>query len=152
MSDRTDLSTEELLAALPMGGEVSAVVAWRIVQANDRAQLVDVRTDVEWRYVGCPDLGEVGHRYRQLAWQTYPGLPRNPNFEVGVKTSAEPDSILLFICRSGGRSLAAAKAAVAAGFPRSFSVKDGFEGPLDALGRRGGTAGWKHDLLPWRQT
>jgi len=47
--------------------------------------------------------------------------------------------------------MAAAEAARAAGFPRVFNVADGFEGPPDAQGHRGGVAGWKAEGLPWRQ-
>ena len=47
--------------------------------------------------------------------------------------------------------MAAAQAALAAGFLHVFNVADGFEGPPDAQGHRGATAGWKADNLPWRQ-
>ena len=49
------------------------------------------------------------------------------------------------------RSLAAAEAAQAAGFPHAYNVADGFEGPPDGDGHRGTVAGWKADGLPWRQ-
>ena len=62
-----------------------------------------------------------------------------------------PEHSIYFLCRSGVRSLYAADAAIAAGFPLAFNVADGFEGPPDAAGHRGTVAGWKVDGLPWRQ-
>jgi rhodanese-related sulfurtransferase len=63
----------------------------------------------------------------------------------------EPSQPLYFLCRSGVRSAAAARAAAAAGFATVYNVADGFEGPPDARGHRGQVAGWKADDLPWRQ-
>jgi len=65
---------------------------------------------------------------------------------------ADKDAPLLFLCRSGARSAAAAKAMTAAGYSTCLNVADGFEGPLDANGKRGSAAGWKATGLPWRQT
>src|SRR5260370_22642359 len=59
---------------------------------------------------------------------------------------------LLFICRSGARSAAAAKAMTAAGYSTCLNVAEGFEGPLDAQAKRGSAGGWKGAGLPWRQT
>ena len=77
----------------------------------------------------------------------------NPDF-VGALSEALADKAvpLLFLCRSGVRSVAAAKAMAAAGYSTSLNVTDGFEGPLDAQGKRGATRGWKAAGLPWRQT
>jgi rhodanese-related sulfurtransferase len=64
---------------------------------------------------------------------------------------ADKDSELYFICRSGGRSLMAARAIAAQGYAHCHNVADGFEGPLDQLRRRGTAAGWKAAGLPWIQ-
>jgi len=58
---------------------------------------------------------------------------------------------VLFLCRSGARSRAAAMAATAAGYARAYNVAEGFEGDLDAEGHRGRVNGWKVAGLPWRQ-
>ena len=58
---------------------------------------------------------------------------------------------MLFLCRSGVRSIAAAQAATAAGITPAYNITEGFEGPLDDAGHRGG-AGWKATGLPWRQS
>ena len=79
-------------------------------------------------------------------------MNRNESVEDQLKkTGFTPENHIYFIWRSGVRSLAAAQAAQAAGFPHAYNVADGFEGPPDAEGHRGGTAGWKADGLPWRQ-
>jgi rhodanese-related sulfurtransferase len=125
---------------------------WEALKTNPEAQLVDVRTDAEWNFVGVPNLEEAGKQTVLIQWQVYPSMQRDPAFEDRLKRAGfTPDHHLYFICRSGVRSLAAAEAARAAGFPHVFNVADGFEGPVDSNGRRGGTAGWKAEELPWVQ-
>jgi rhodanese-related sulfurtransferase len=62
-----------------------------------------------------------------------------------------PERPVLFLCRSGVRSAAAAEAAARAGYAHAYNVTEGFEGPLDADGHRG-VSGWKAAGLPWRQS
>ena len=125
---------------------------WDAIKADPHAQLVDVRTDAEWNFVGIPDLAEAGRQTVLIPWQIYPAMQRNEAFEDQLKkTGFTSDTHIYFICRSGVRSLAAAQAAQAVGFPHVYNVADGFEGPPDANGHRGATAGWKADGLPWRQ-
>jgi rhodanese-related sulfurtransferase len=131
---------------------VAPTQAWEVLQADENAQLVDVRTDVEWNFVGLPDLNAAGKEPILIPWQVYPTMQRNPSFEDNLHAAGlTPDQPVYFICRTGGRSMAAAQAAEAAGFPHVFNVADGFEGPPDAAGHRGTTAGWKASDLPWRQ-
>ena len=125
---------------------------WEALKTQSEARLVDVRTDAEWNFVGVPDLSAAGKQAVLLAWQVYPTMQRNADFERGLAAEGlTPANHIYFICRSGVRSLAAAEAARAAGFTHVFNVADGFEGPPDAEGHRGRTAGWKTDGLPWRQ-
>lgn len=125
---------------------------WDALKAGPEAQLVDVRTDAEWNFVGVPDLSSAGKQTVLIPWQVYPAMERNQAFEEQLrKTGLTPEHHIYFICRSGVRSLAAAEAARAAGFPNVYNVTDGFEGPPDAAAHRGSTAGWKADGLPWRQ-
>ena len=58
---------------------------------------------------------------------------------------------MIFLCRSGARSISAAEAATAAGIAPSYNVLEGFEGQLDETGHRGVT-GWRAEGLPWKQT
>jgi rhodanese-related sulfurtransferase len=131
---------------------VAPTQTWEALQSDKNARLVDVRTDAEWNFVGLPDLGATGKETVLIPWQMYPTMQRNGNFETNLTHAGlTPDHTLYFICRSGARSMAAAQAALAAGFPRVFNVADGFEGPPDVRGHRGSTSGWKAEGLPWRQ-
>jgi rhodanese-related sulfurtransferase len=131
---------------------VAPTQTWEALQADESAQLVDVRTDVEWNFVGVPELSAAGKQPILIPWQVYPTMQRNPAFEDNLRNAGlTAEHKIYFICRSGARSMAAAEAARAAGFPHVFNVADGFEGPPDAAGHRGTTAGWKADDLPWRQ-
>lgn len=125
---------------------------WEALQSDPRARLVDVRTDVEWNFVGLPDLSSAGKETVLIPWQVYPAMQVNAGFVANLKESGlTAENHIFFLCRSGVRSLAAAQAAQAAGFPHVFNVADGFEGPVDPSGHRGQAAGWKADSLPWRQ-
>jgi rhodanese-related sulfurtransferase len=131
---------------------VAPTQTWEALQADAAAQLVDVRTDAEWNFVGLPELNAAGKQTVLIPWQTYPTMQRNNAFETNLtQAGLTAENKIYFICRSGVRSMAAAEAARAAGFPHVFNVADGFEGPPDAEGHRGGIAGWKADGLPWRQ-
>jgi rhodanese-related sulfurtransferase len=131
---------------------VAPIQTWEALRADAGARLVDVRTDAEWNFVGVADLTAVGKQTVLIPWQMYPTMQRNGGFEDNLKQAGlTAENTIYFICRSGVRSRAAAEAARAAGFPAVFNVADGFEGPPDVEGHRGGTAGWKADGLPWRQ-
>jgi rhodanese-related sulfurtransferase len=120
--------------------------------ADGNAQLVDVRTDAEWQYVGIPDLRPLGKQAVLVSWQYFPSGNVNASFVEELRDAGlDPSQPLYFLCRSGVRSMAAARAAAAAGFATGYNVADGFEGPPDARGHRGLVAGWKADDLPWRQ-
>ena len=131
---------------------VAPAQTWEALQADEHAQLVDVRTDVEWTFVGLPDLKAAGKQTLLIPWQVYPTMQLNGSFEENLRAAGlTAEHKIYFICRSGARSMAAAEAARSAGFPHVFNVADGFEGPPDVEGHRGTTAGWKADGLPWRQ-
>jgi len=138
-------------------GERSADQAWEILQAETGACLVDVRTRAEWSYVGLSDLSSIGKQPILVEWQHFPQMQVNGNFvaELVAKLEAagrdDPAASMLFLCRSGVRSLAAARAMTAYGYTNCFNVTGGFEGPKDGNGHRGGTDGWKARGLPWIQ-
>ena len=132
--------------------DISPADTWAALRDDPQAVLVDVRTDAEWTFVGLPDLSTLGKQVVLIPWQLYPGMQVNAAFPEHLRQAGlTPEHRLYFICRSGARSLAAGQAARAAGFPHAFNVADGFEGPVDAEGHRGTSAGWKASGLPWRQ-
>jgi rhodanese-related sulfurtransferase len=123
------------------------------VLANDRgAILFDVRSKVEFDYVGHPE-GALN-----VIWKDYPDWAENQNFVAEVKAALaghggdEPNRPILTICRSGVRSMAAAKALAGAGYTTLYNVEEGFEGDKDTVGHRGNVGGWKFHGLAWEQT
>src|ERR1700753_1349465 len=96
----------------PYAGDLSAQDAWALLQSDPRAQLVDVRTQAEWNFVGLPDLGSVGKEAALIEWQMFPTMQVNPGFVAAAQgaVGAEKDAPVLFLCRSGVRSRAAAMA------------------------------------------
>lgn len=130
----------------------SSEQVWQALLQDKTAQLVDVRTDAEWNFVGLPDLSQAGKEPVLIPWQLYPAMQVNAAFPDHLRRAGlTPDHSLYFLCRSGARSRAAAEAAREAGFARVFNIADGFEGPPDGNGHRGEVAGWKAAGLPWRQ-
>ena len=138
-------------------GDISVAEAWKLLESNPKAQLVDVRTVAEWNYVGLPDLAHVGREVHQVEWQSFPTMNVNPDFVATTaaavqRAGAGNDAPLLFLCRSGVRSRAAAIAMTQAGFTHAYNVAGGFEGDLDDQRHRGHRNGWKSAGLPWRQS
>jgi rhodanese-related sulfurtransferase len=133
-------------------GDISASEAWEKLKADPKAQLVDVRTMAEWNFVGLPDLSSLGRQVHCVEWQGFPTGAQNPGF-VAEASGALPDkgAPVLLLCRSGGRSRAAAVALTRAGFGQAFNIAGGFEGDVDGEGHRGSLGGWKAEGLPWRQ-
>ncbi|MDH5797398.1 MAG: rhodanese-like domain-containing protein [Paracoccaceae bacterium] len=139
--------------------EVLPPEAWQILASDRGSRLIDVRTLAEWNFVGMPDISALGQTLICVEWNQFPGMSRNPRFVEAVAEGcgSEEPSTLLFICRSGARSLQAA-GAVAAHFEgagkrvRCLNVAEGFEGDLDQNGHRGQLNGWKHRNLAWRQS
>jgi rhodanese-related sulfurtransferase len=135
---------------------ISVDETWARLKRDASAVLIDVRTIAEWAYVGLPDLSSVSKRPVLVEWQSFPDERLNAAFverltEALVPIGATKDSELLFICRSGSRSLRAARAMAAAGYSRCRNVAEGFEGPLDPDRHRGRLEGWKAKGLPWVQ-
>ena len=133
-------------------GDIRVEEAWRRLGDESSAVLVDVRTAAEWNFVGAPDLSGIRKQAVRVSWQTLPKMEQNPAFVEEVRAQAtDTDASILFLCRSGARSQAAAVAMTAAGYSKCFNVAGGFEGDLDGDRHRGVTGGWKAAGLPWIQ-
>lgn len=148
-----------MLELRPTVDEVTPAEAYEILRNDDSSVLVDVRSRAEWTFVGLPDLSAIGRGPVLAEWAVYPSMAQNPGFprELMAQLGDGAPGRLLFICRSGARSMAAARAMVAAlaerGLPaHCTNVAEGFEGDVDAAGHRGTTNGWKARGLPWRQS
>jgi rhodanese-related sulfurtransferase len=128
--------------------------AWQILQDDPRAVLVDVRSDMEFLFVGHP-AGAI-----HIPWIDYPDWKINENFVTEVRKlvlwgicheSANSGAPVVLICRSGKRSLEAGILLNKEGFCDVYNVADGFEGELDEDHHRGTRGGWRFEGLPWEQ-
>ncbi len=129
----------------PYQGELTPREAYDLLQLAPGAKIVDVRTRAEWDWVGrVPNAVEI-------EWNQYPGGVRNPNFVTELKRQVDPEAMVVFLCRSGVRSIGAATAASEAGYNNCYNVLEGFEGDKDANGHRGNIGGWRKAGLPWIQ-
>lgn len=130
---------------LPYSGAVTPAEAWTLLQSLPNVTLVDVRTHAEWQFVGIVPKAEM------LEWQTYPLMERNPDFLTQLKNRVDPENVVLFLCRSGVRSHAAAELAASHGYSECFNILYGFEGDKDENQQRGFKNGWQAAGLPWSQ-
>jgi len=135
--------------------ELSPPEAWQKLGSDQNAVLIDVRSQLEFDYVGHP-VGAVN-----IPWKEAPAWEIDPQFveKVRVRLRAmqkKPGPVenlaVLAICRSGARSMAAASALKASGFKNAINVAEGFEGRLDGKKQRGNLDGWRFHKLPWEQT
>jgi rhodanese-related sulfurtransferase len=128
--------------------------AYDLVQKDPRAVLIDVRSAMEFLFVGHPS-GAI-----HIPWIDEPDWVVNPHFVTqvrqvllgGVSHSEVIGSVpVVLICRSGKRSLEAGEALVDAGMSDIYNIAEGFEGELDEHHHRSSLGGWRHHGLPWEQ-
>ncbi|MDN5881053.1 MAG: rhodanese-like domain-containing protein [Nitrosospira sp.] len=130
---------------LPYEGALMPAEALALLQEAPGARLVDVRSRAEWDWVGrIPGAVEI-------EWQSYPGMQANPDFFSYLSSQVDKESLVMFICRSGGRSHQAAATATGEGYANCYNILEGFEGDKDPTGHRGAKGGWKAAGLPWVQ-
>ncbi|MDO8147311.1 rhodanese-like domain-containing protein [Isoptericola sp. b515] len=128
-------------------GDLTPQQAWDLLAAEPGAVLVDVRTEGEWRTIGVPDVASLDKTAVFTQWVTGDGRP-NPGFLAELEAAGVPtDQPVVFLCRSGQRSIGAARLATSAGYGPAYNVLEGFEGPVGPFGARD-QAGWKVRELP----
>jgi glyoxylase-like metal-dependent hydrolase (beta-lactamase superfamily II)/rhodanese-related sulfurtransferase len=133
----------EVRTAAGYAGDVTSALAYAWWQAGD-AVLIDVRTDAEREWVGfVPGAVAVG-------WKQWPGMAMNAEFDAALQAAVPAGKKALLLCRSGVRSVAAAKRATELGL-EAYNILEGFEGDPDANAQRGHKGGWRMRGLPWRQ-
>ena len=128
----------------PYAGSLTPAEAGALLKLAPGAKIVDVRTRAEWDWVGrIPGAVEI-------EWISYPGNQQNTDFLAHLKRQVDPESLVMFICRSGARSHKATCLANEAGYAECYNVLEGFEGDLDANGQRGNVNGWRHAGQVWK--
>lgn len=133
---------------------LSPAQAWEMLQEDPRSVLIDIRSTMEYLFVGHPK-GAV-----HVPWIDEPEWVVNPHFVTDVRklmlggaTCHEGIGCapIILICRSGKRSLEAGARLLDAGFQEVYHVDEGFEGDLDEQHHRGTLGGWRFRSLPWEQ-
>jgi len=146
MTQPTHLSPGVARDAFPAqgyAGDISCQTAWQWWQSG-AAILVDVRSEAELAWVGfVPGALSV-------PWKHWPGMTMNPHFDAQLSAAAEPGKKVLLLCRSGVRSIAAARRASELGL-EAYNILEGFEGDPDEQGQRNRRGGWRCQGLPWKQ-
>ncbi|HDK38629.1 MAG TPA: rhodanese-like domain-containing protein [Thiolapillus brandeum] len=133
---------------------LSAKQAYQMVQDNPRALLIDVRSSMEFLFVGHP-VGAV-----HIPWIDEPDWDINPNFVTDIRklllggavcNEEQACAPVILICRSGKRSLQAGKCLLEAGMSDIYNIDEGFEGELNDHHQRSTINGWRFQGLPWEQ-
>lgn len=137
------MNEQEVYPAKDYSGDISPQTAHRWWQAQE-AYLIDVRTAAECAWVGA--IPQVPN----IEWKSWPSMQNNAQFSAQLQSAVPPAAKVLFLCRSGVRSIAAAQAAQLLGY-QAFNILEGFEGDLDGAGHRGNRGGWRFHGLPWQQ-
>ncbi len=128
--------------------------AWQLHLDDARTMLVDIRSTMEFLFVGHPSSA------LHVAWIDEPEWTVDPNFVTDVRkvmlggATTHGDiggAPVILICRSGKRSIDAGTALREAGFSNVYCVDEGFEGDLDEHRQRGSLGGWRFHGLPWEQ-
>lgn len=127
--------------------------AWQQLQDEPKALLIDVRSQMEFLFIGHPV--DAIH----IPWIDEPDWNINPHFAAevrklvlgGLDHKSGHNVPILLVCRSGKRSLEAGELLIKEGFHEVYNVADGFEGELDDHHHRSTLAGWRFEGLPWAQ-
>jgi len=133
---------------------ISPKEASKLIHNEPRSVLIDVRSHMEFLFIGHP-VGAIN-----IPWIDEPSWKVNPNFATEVRRtllggiSCEADggcAPVVLICRSGKRSLEAGELLIKEGFSDIYNVAEGFEGDLDDHHHRSTLGGWRFHGLPWEQ-
>ncbi len=133
-------------------GDVSPADAYAQLSRDAHAVLIDVRSAPEWQFSGLPDLRAIGKVTQRISLKNYPDFADNPQFLGDVmRAVANKDTCVFFLCKTGGRSAAAAAMLTSLGYSKAYNIEGGFEGEMNQQRQRGQISGWKASQLPWEQ-
>jgi rhodanese-related sulfurtransferase len=124
----------------------------------EKVMIIDVRTPEEYLFVGHPIMAwKIPVATQSYEWDsTQAQFPMSllPDFVSRVKEVARPDTTLMLMCRSGGRSAIAVNLLAKAGFANVYQIIDGMEGdkvddPSSVFFSQRMVNGWKNSGCPW---
>ncbi len=137
------LATAEIRVGDGYAGDIPLSLAhqwWK----NGDAVIVDIRTQAELDWVGRVPNTEC------IQWKIYPGMAINGDFDRELIAKVSRDKPVLFLCRSGVRSIDSSRRAQALGYS-AYNILEGFEGDPDTHMQRGKLNGWRHAGYQWIQ-
>jgi len=105
---------------------IKATDAFDFLSKKDNSHLIDTRSDIEWKSTGIPDLSSINKETNLINWGPVLDQTFFEQYKNFLLSSFNQNDNLLFICRSGSRSLMAAQFAIKFGFENSFNIFDGF--------------------------
>ena len=134
--------------------EVNPPQAAQMLQENENAVMVDVRSSMEFAYVGHVPGSVFVPLKEPPGWEDDPAFIGKLEHVLQQQyPEKDPrDLTLLFLCRSGARSMTAAQMLYSVGYEKVFNVAEGFEGDKDEHHHRSSINGWRFHGLPWVQS
>ena len=105
---------------------IKATDAFDFLSKKDNSHLIDTRSDIEWKSTGIPDLSSINKETNLINWGPVLDQTFFEQYKNFLLSSFNQNDNLLFICRSGSRSLIAAQFAIKFGFENSFNIFEGF--------------------------
>ena len=105
---------------------IKATDAFDFLSKKDDSHLIDTRSDIEWKSTGIPDLSSINKETNLINWGPVLDQTFFEQYKNFLLSSFNQNDNLLFICRSGSRSLMAAQFAIKFGFENSFNIFEGF--------------------------
>ena len=105
---------------------IKAIDAFDFLSKKVDSHLIDTRSDVEWKTTGIPDLSSINKETNLINWGPVLDQIFFEQYKNFLLSSFNQNDNLLFICRSGSRSLMAAQFAIKFGFKNCFNIYDGF--------------------------
>lgn len=135
--------------------EIRPKEAYEILQQRKNAVLIDVRSSMEYEFVGHP-LNALHISVKEWPdWATEPDFVKKVRSALQQRLAANEEMLdipLLMLCRSGKRSELGAEMLINDGFANVYNILDGFEGDKDENGHRNRVNGWRFHGLPWEQS
>ena len=110
---------------------IKATDAFDFLSKKVDSHLIDTRSDIEWKTTGIPDLSSINKKTNLINWRPVLDQTFFEQYKKFLITNFNQKDSLFFICRSGSRSLMAAKFAIVFGFKKCFNIFDGFHNEND---------------------
>ena len=146
---------------IPQGQYLTAVEAYNLLKKDAKKTLfIDVRTPYEYQYVGSTPMIDKNIPIVTISLKKWDKKKKrytrllNKSFVASVEAALKEKGLtkkdkIIFMCRSGKRSIYTSKLMAKAGYNNVATVVDGFEGGKDKKYKHRITkSGWKNTCPP----